>query len=116
MGTAAAFDLAVGSAHEVFLVMRPAAMPYLMEFGPAIGGEQHSRQNRHLAHWGYPAPAIPNALDVFEGLLVVSGFMSTFADLPVLRIILQLLPLFLGFTVGLEVYGVAYILLFYQHM
>ena len=76
----------------------------LIELGAAVGAEHHLGERRHLAHGCYPAPAVADALDGIEGLLIDDGFVAVLEDLPVSLVVVHLLLVLVGSPVGLEVY------------
>ena len=78
-------------------------MPYLIELGTAVCAEYHSRQYWHLTHRCEPASSVTDALDDIEGFLINDCFMGVLENLPLRRIIMELLLLLIGLAIGLEV-------------
>lgn len=65
----------------------------------------------HFPHAGGSALTFTDALNDFECFLIDNRLMSVLEDLPFRRVVFELLLLFVGFALGLEVHSMTEILL-----
>lgn len=72
--------LSVGCTGEVLLLVFSAPRSDLVQFGSAIGAEQHSGEYRHLTDWSKSPATVPNTLDDIECFLINDRFVGILKD------------------------------------
>ena len=102
VGTASTLNFAVGGTNEIFFAVFPTASSHLVQFRTAIGTEQHTGEDRHFTHRRDLAPSITNLLHDFKYRFVHNGFVGIFENLPLGRVVVHLLLVFIGLAVSLE--------------